>query len=84
MSALAGTAPAGVSRRAALAATGAARGRCCARRWPSGSVLVGSLSEALSAYHDLQLAQGAYYFAALAGLTVLTGLTGRSRSATAR
>ncbi len=34
-------------------------------------------SEALGAYHDLQLATGGYYFAALAGLTVLTGLSGQ-------
>jgi len=34
-------------------------------------------SEALSAYRDLQLANGAYYFAVLAGLTVLTGLSGQ-------
>jgi branched-chain amino acid transport system permease protein len=31
----------------------------------------------LSAYSDLQLANGAYYFAVLAGLTVLTGLSGQ-------
>jgi branched-chain amino acid transport system permease protein len=35
------------------------------------------LSEELSAFNDLQLANGAYYFAALAGLTVLTGLSGQ-------
>jgi branched-chain amino acid transport system permease protein len=35
------------------------------------------LSEELSAFNDLQLASGAYYFAALAGLTVLTGLSGQ-------
>jgi branched-chain amino acid transport system permease protein len=35
------------------------------------------LSEALGAFNDLQLANGAYYFAALAGLTVLTGLSGQ-------
>jgi branched-chain amino acid transport system permease protein len=35
------------------------------------------LSEALSAYDDLQLASGAYYFAALAGLTVLAGVSGQ-------
>jgi branched-chain amino acid transport system permease protein len=34
-------------------------------------------SEALSSYDDLQLANGAYYFAVLAGLTVLTGLSGQ-------
>jgi branched-chain amino acid transport system permease protein len=34
-------------------------------------------SEALSSYNDLQLANGAYYFAVLAGLTVLTGLSGQ-------
>jgi branched-chain amino acid transport system permease protein len=35
------------------------------------------ISDAVSAYHDLQLATGAYYFAALAGLTVLAGLSGQ-------
>jgi branched-chain amino acid transport system permease protein len=34
-------------------------------------------SELLGAYADLQLANGAYYFAVLAGLTVLTGLSGQ-------
>lgn len=34
-------------------------------------------SEALGAFNDLQLANGAYYFVALAGLTVLTGLSGQ-------
>jgi branched-chain amino acid transport system permease protein len=34
-------------------------------------------SEALGAYDELQLANGGYYFAALAGLTVLTGLSGQ-------
>jgi branched-chain amino acid transport system permease protein len=34
-------------------------------------------SEQLDAFHDLQLANGAYYFVALAGLTVLTGLSGQ-------
>jgi branched-chain amino acid transport system permease protein len=34
-------------------------------------------SEALGAYDDLQLANGAYYFVVLAGLTVLTGLSGQ-------
>jgi branched-chain amino acid transport system permease protein len=34
-------------------------------------------SEGLEAFDDLQLASGAYYFAVLAGLTVLTGLSGQ-------
>jgi branched-chain amino acid transport system permease protein len=34
-------------------------------------------SEVLGAFDDLQLASGAYYFVALAGLTVLTGLSGQ-------
>jgi branched-chain amino acid transport system permease protein len=34
-------------------------------------------SELLSSYQNLQLANGGYYFAALAGLTVLTGLSGQ-------
>jgi len=35
------------------------------------------VSTYLSAYNDLQLATGAYYFAALAGLTMLAGLSGQ-------
>ena len=35
------------------------------------------VSELLSSYNDLQLASGGYYFVALAGLTVLTGLSGQ-------
>lgn len=35
------------------------------------------VSGALSSYNDLQLANGAYYFAVLAGLTLLTGLSGQ-------
>ena len=35
------------------------------------------LSEFLSEYRDLQLADAAYYFAVLAGLTVLIGLSGQ-------
>ena len=35
------------------------------------------ISVQISAYNDLQLATGAYYFAALAGLTVLAGLSGQ-------
>ena len=34
-------------------------------------------SELLSSYHDLQLATACYYFAVLAGLTLLTGLSGQ-------
>jgi branched-chain amino acid transport system permease protein len=34
-------------------------------------------SELLGSYDDLQLADGAYYFAVLAGLTVLTGMSGQ-------
>jgi branched-chain amino acid transport system permease protein len=34
-------------------------------------------SEALSPYNELQLANGAFYFAVLAGLVVLTGLSGQ-------
>lgn len=45
-------------------------------------VLVGGLglwllSELFSAYNDLQLANGAYYFIVLAGLTVLIGVNGQ-------
>lgn len=35
------------------------------------------ISNQISAYNDLQLATGAYYFAALAGLTVFAGLSGQ-------
>jgi branched-chain amino acid transport system permease protein len=35
------------------------------------------LSDAFSAYRDLQLADGAYYFCVLAGLTVLAGASGQ-------
>jgi branched-chain amino acid transport system permease protein len=35
------------------------------------------VSDVVSAYNDLQLATGAYYFAALAGLTVLAGQSGQ-------
>jgi len=35
------------------------------------------ISDAISAYDDLQLATGAYYFAVLAGLTFLAGLSGQ-------
>jgi branched-chain amino acid transport system permease protein len=35
------------------------------------------LSDSLSSYRDLQLANGAYYFCALAGLTVLAGSSGQ-------
>jgi len=41
------------------------------------AVVLGLITEYVSAYHDLQLATGAYYFAALAGLTVLAGLGGK-------
>lgn len=42
----------------------------------AGAVLLVA-SEALGAYEELQLANGAYYFAVLAGLTVLIGLSGQ-------
>jgi branched-chain amino acid transport system permease protein len=60
------------------------------RRALGGSTLLSSLvlvagvglvllvvSDSLSAYRDLQLAEGAYYFCALAGLTMLAGLSGQ-------
>lgn len=40
-------------------------------------VIVVVASEALSPYNNLQLATGAYYFAVLAGLTVLAGQSGQ-------
>jgi branched-chain amino acid transport system permease protein len=42
-----------------------------------GGVVLWLLSELLGAYDDLQLANGAYYFAVLAGLTMLVGLSGQ-------
>ncbi len=42
-----------------------------------GAIVLALVSEELGAYNDLQLATGAYYFAALAGLTVLVGLSGQ-------
>lgn len=42
-----------------------------------GALVLFIASHELSAYNDLQLANGAYYFAALAGLTVLIGLSGQ-------
>jgi branched-chain amino acid transport system permease protein len=42
-----------------------------------GGVVLWLLSDLLGAYDDLQLANGAYYFAALAGLTMLVGLSGQ-------
>lgn len=47
-----------------------------------GIVIIGGgvlllLSELFSQYNDLQLAMGAYYFVALAGLTVLIGVNGQ-------
>jgi branched-chain amino acid transport system permease protein len=43
----------------------------------AGGLVLLLLSELLGAYNDLQLATGAYYFAALAGLTVLIGVNGQ-------
>ena len=40
-------------------------------------LLLFGLSEAIGAYRNTQLAQGAYLFAVLAGLTVLAGLSGK-------
>ena len=41
------------------------------------AVVLGLVSEGLGAYDDLQLANGAYFFAVLAGLTVLAGQSGQ-------
>jgi branched-chain amino acid transport system permease protein len=40
-------------------------------------VLLLVISDGLGAFEDIRLAEGAYYFAALAGLTVLIGLSGQ-------
>ena len=40
-------------------------------------VLLVIVSDSLSAYRDLQLAYGGYYFCVLAGLTVLAGSSGQ-------
>ena len=42
-----------------------------------GAVVLLLVSGALSDYNNLQLATGAYYFAALAGLTMLAGVSGQ-------
>jgi branched-chain amino acid transport system permease protein len=42
-----------------------------------GAVVLAVITTFVSAYNDLQIADGAYYFAALAGLTVLAGLAGQ-------
>jgi branched-chain amino acid transport system permease protein len=41
------------------------------------ALCIAFISIALDPFNDLRLASGAYYFAALAGLTVLTGLNGQ-------
>jgi branched-chain amino acid transport system permease protein len=80
-----------LDRAAAPGAPSVARERWPrARRWwrshtlaRSLALLVGTaivfvlVSEGLSEYRDLQLADGAYYFTVLAGLTVLIGLSGQ-------
>jgi branched-chain amino acid transport system permease protein len=43
----------------------------------AAAVALLAASEMLSSYADLQLAEGCYYFIALSGLTVLTGLSGQ-------
>jgi branched-chain amino acid transport system permease protein len=42
-----------------------------------GAVVLGVISDYISDYNNLQLAYGAYYFCAIAGLTVLAGLSGQ-------
>jgi len=42
-----------------------------------GGLVLLLLSELLSSFNDLQLANGAYYFTVLAGLTVLVGVNGQ-------
>ncbi len=41
------------------------------------AIVLALITTYVSAYNDLQIADGAYYFAALAGLTVLAGLAGQ-------
>jgi branched-chain amino acid transport system permease protein len=43
----------------------------------AGAIVLLLITNALSDYNNLQLAYGAYYFAALAGLTVLAGVSGQ-------
>jgi branched-chain amino acid transport system permease protein len=43
----------------------------------AAAVVLALVTEALGAYDNLQLADGAYYFAALAGLTMLAGVSGQ-------
>ncbi len=72
----------GAARMTVAASSAALRraARCCARslvrRW-SRCVILLIVSDSLSAYRNLQLADGAYYFAVLAGLTVLAGSSGQ-------
>ncbi len=42
-----------------------------------GALVLAVFSSEITAYNDLQLATGAYYFAALAGLTMLAGISGQ-------
>jgi branched-chain amino acid transport system permease protein len=42
-----------------------------------GAVVLGVVSDLIGDYNNLQLAYGAYYFCAIAGLTVLAGLSGQ-------
>lgn len=42
-----------------------------------GAIVLELVTGAVAPYRDLQLAYGAYYFAALAGLTLLVGLSGQ-------
>ena len=62
--------------RVAAIARGSTLARSLAVVVAAGAALLVA-SELLGSYEDLQLAEGAYYFAVLAGLTVLTGLSGQ-------
>jgi branched-chain amino acid transport system permease protein len=42
-----------------------------------GAVLLALITDLVTAYNDLQVATGAYYFAAVAGLTILAGTSGQ-------
>ncbi|HTU79919.1 MAG TPA: branched-chain amino acid ABC transporter permease [Solirubrobacteraceae bacterium] len=74
MSAQAGAAPSGAPHRLRLPAGTLPRSLGLVAL---AGVALFLASEGLGAYQDLQLASGSYYFVVLAGLTVLTGLSGQ-------
>ncbi len=74
MSAHAGARASGMRRRPPVPSATLARSLALVAL---GAAVLFVASEGLGSYEDLQLASGSYYFAVLAGLTVLTGLSGQ-------